>query len=629
MNWLKNTSLKVKLGLAFGICLGTSIIGSVNAIGNMKHIETKVKSLNSDAFPGLAASYEINDHLAKVVRTDILSANGSQAAKAERAERRKELDEALHAYDITITAADDRQNFDGLKNVINQYDAGVAGGSFQKAASLHREVIQPLMDKIAKWNVDAGQAGLNQTLKATESAKKSITLTGFISLVFGLLSAWIFAKYLTSSLEQIVLRLESLADNCISGIRHAITALAAGDLTTDVPVKTTPIDNPPADEMGRAAKAVNNLLENTQAAIFSFRDAQVNLSKTLFTVQSQATELTDTSIALAAISQQSGSASNEIASGSEKLAMSATEAASTMETLFQNVQTVAGATDQQALILGDALDGLNTAMGEVDKVAAAAEEMAAIAQEGNDSVSATVQSMTAVCDQVREATTQINELDGMGQEIGTIVQTIEVIAEQTNLLALNAAIEAARAGEHGRGFAVVADEVRKLAEQASSSTKEISSLIGKVRETVVKAVDVIRVAQEEAENGASRTEEAGTALKEIVLASRSVAEQAETMANAAHRVNHLMTEVKEVAEQNQSRIQSMGVSAGDVSEAIAGVAAISQESAAGAEELSASVQETGEAAGKLNEMAKDLNKLVSAFELKTSSNEKPNLRIAA
>src|SRR5918999_1637693 len=124
--------------------------------------------------------------------------------------------------------------------------------------------------------------------------------------------------------------------------------------------------------------------------------------------------------------------------------------------------------------------------------------------------------MTEIRVVVAEAAGKVEELGKLGEKIGAVVETIDDIAEQTNLLALNAAIEAARAGEHGKGFAVVADEVRKLAERSQRETKAIADLIRDVQAGTREAVQAMELGAQKVEDGSARADQAGAALDEIL-----------------------------------------------------------------------------------------------------------------
>ena len=251
------------------------------------------------------------------------------------------------------------------------------------------------------------------------------------------------------------------------------------------------------------------------------------------------------------------------------------------------------------------------------------------AKKGTQKVLDTLNGMQNIKQRVGVSAEKVQEMGARSDQIGDIVVAIEDIASQTNLLALNAAIEAARAGEAGKGFAVVADEVRKLAERASSATKEIGGLIKSIQKTVSEAVTAMDEGAKEVERGVVIANEAGSALNEILTAAEAVNQQAEQAAAAAEQMsasaNELVSAVDSVSavvEENTAATEQMSAGSSEVTQAIENIASVSEENSAAveevsasAEEMSAQVEEVTAAAAELASLAQQLQDVVKQFRL--------------
>lgn len=271
--------------------------------------------------------------------------------------------------------------------------------------------------------------------------------------------------------------------------------------------------------------------------------------------------------------QATASASSEISSSSEEMAAGAQE---------QSSQTteVAGAVEQMTKTIMETTKNASSA-------SEAAKNSGVIAKEGGKVVSETIEGMNRVAEVVKKSAETVQALGKSSDQIGEIVQVIDDIADQTNLLALNAAIEAARAGEQGRGFAVVADEVRKLAERTTKATKEIAAMIKQIQKDTEGAVVSMKLGTEEVEKGKALADKAGQSLKQIIT--------------GAEEVVDMVTQVAAASEEQSSAAEQ-------ISKNVEGISNVTRESAAG-------VQQIAHASEDLNRLTVNLQELISRFKI--------------
>ncbi len=300
--------------------------------------------------------------------------------------------------------------------------------------------------------------------------------------------------------------------------------------------------------------------------------------------------------------------SEQVAAASEELTASADQSATAIHQVADSIVRVAGACNEQFVEVENATeetDHLTKNMsGFTDTLQDALEKIRitnSAADDGAKNVMNAVSQMKLIESSVRSSAAVIEELGVESDKIGKIVDAISAIAEQTNLLALNAAIEAARAGEHGRGFAVVADEVRKLAEQSQSSAGEISSLIGSIQE---KAQNAVRSMQE----GVTQTE-AGT-------------EAVDGAGNTFREIARMVTDVAESSERMQAIVSDLAEGSGKISRAVGrieskskDVASESETVSAASEEQTATMHEIADASRSLAQMAQEMQGALAKFKI--------------
>ena len=313
------------------------------------------------------------------------------------------------------------------------------------------------------------------------------------------------------------------------------------------------------DEIGQLAYALNGMIGSLRRLVGEIHETSANIGAA--------------SGQIAEAAEQSGNATNQVA---------------------QTIQQVSSGVQDQATQLTNITTEMDNLKQAGRRVSEASTETGRVAKNGAEVINETLTGMQVVRKNVSEAAQQVRLLAERSNAISTIAISIAEIADQTNLLALNAAIEAARAGEHGRGFAVVADEVRKLAERSSTATQDIAKIITEVQQHIATTIATMETGVSNVEDITVRSGEAGQALQGILDTMQDVIVQAQAVAQGAERATQAVSSAASVSEENS---------------------ASAEEVSAAAEEMAAQVEETVASTQILNTLAEQLRETVGVFTM--------------
>jgi len=365
----------------------------------------------------------------------------------------------------------------------------------------------------------------------------------WISIVSGLLAIvaivglwWSLTRSQRKRFED-TMELNNRNQEAIMRLLDEIGALAENDLT----VKATVTE----DMTGAIADSINFAVEN-------LRDLVVTIN--------------DTSVQVASSAQETQATAMHLAEAAEHQAQEINSASNRISEIASSIDQVSRNSAQSADV---------------------AQRSVQIATKGAGVVRETIAGMDSIRDQIQETSKRIKRLGESSQEIGSIVELINDISEQTNILALNAAIQAASAGEAGRGFAVVADEVQRLAERASNATKRIETLVQTIQSDTNEAVSSMEQTTSEVVAGARLAEDAGTALGEIESVSTNLADLIQGISSAA---------------------QQQSAAASNITEAMNTIQSITAQTSQGA-------NQTAQSIGNLAQLAANLRRSVADFKL--------------
>ena len=404
------------------------------------------------------------------------------------------------------------------------------------------------------WVDDIDQLVVNQEQIYKSAMIRDILFTsGLILLV--LIGAAMVSWYMSQKISSPIIE-----------ISRIVRKIATGDLRN-----TLKIDS--KDEIGELGKAVNIMTSDLTTLIKQL----------------------DTS------AEQLAASSEELTASAEQSAQAANQVAVSIVEVAEGAGAQLKATDTSKKIMGNLSSGIQGIADNTSIIVETAQKASAAAQEGCNAIMDTKNHMISIENSVNNSSVVISSLGERSKEIGQIVNTISAIAGQTNLLALNAAIEAARAGEQGRGFAVVADEVRKLAEQSQEAAKQISALITEIQTDTAKAI-------------AAMIDE----IHQVKLGTNVVDKAHKTFDEITNLVQKMSTQTRDVSVRTQEMTkdsQSMVTIVSEIDNISKDAAVQTQTVSAATEEQSASTQEIASSSHALAKMAGEIQLAISKFRI--------------
>jgi methyl-accepting chemotaxis protein len=542
---LKNLTVKKQLGFGFGIVIVMALIISAMSIVGMRSVDSDLDKIVNDRWPKTVLANDVVDDInvvARAIRNAILLDDKEQVQKelSRITEARGKITENIEKLQKTVHSDKGKEL---LKNVVDA-----------RAAYLQEQVL--ILDIIKQGKKDEAKKQLFTKLRPIQATYIQ-TVDDLVKYQGALMeeSGKTSAKDVRTMIV-LILSLSALAMLIAIGISVWITKRLTRQLggephfIADIAKKIS--------EGDLTIKFESNGKELT-GVYAAMKEMAERLKKVLADTKTAADNL--------------ASASHELSASSEQMSRGVTEQAG-------RANQIAAASNQMSQTVVDVAKNSSN-------IASSASETVEVADNGQEIVTKSVEEVKAIAETVNESAKLMSSLGERSKQIGEIVNVIKDIADQTNLLALNAAIEAARAGEQGRGFAVVADEVRKLAERTAKATSEISGMIGAIQEEMDQAVVSMESGTKRVEVGVEFSVQAGEALRKIVGS---------------------VTDLQSMVQQIATATEEMSTASEQISGDIETIANVSKETSVSSDQVS-------QASSDLARLASDLQSTVGMFRV--------------